>query len=810
VPRVCAALFNPPAGYKRKARNPSPTAGTKDLHARAAILLQMHTERQSAAAAAHALPSGVMQSTLNVTFKTPATTSATSRRIRSSASRSSAAASACRAARAPHAHELPPQRRSQTRCGGSNARVPAKGAASTSAAARQAPHARSGTSIPITVLNRRTRCEDRTPLPLTPKEAARLRLHPRVAGAVPWVARTLEACVRPGARGCSPRVVQACGGVRTVASLEFGRCVDAGMSFSSGVSIEMLGAVLASLSSCREWHEVRNWETVDDFRLLCRLPALGESCVVMRNTYPASRTHVNTEHYRSSIESERLLLSARPGAGESAAQAARQEATLYAQRSLQRSTDGAASHGLPVGPSRESGAPGSAESTRQRRAHEAADAVNVSARAVAAATAPSAAAVSHAGGVAQAAVPSSREGATGERTDRGAAPRSARRGRGAGAAHAHAHAHAHVGVSARRARELRAAASATVTAALLARTAETAITEPGPFDVRVRVEREVPVPASALRDLMEPARSDLQLMRTFRIGHAASATTPAWQYEVLLVWVARGVTQAERLQREKPPRCVVRLKLLNAAELLLSGARTVTQLATSMLAKALQLQDTLSAATHGCHVSPGLSTPTLGTPRLATGTPFTVRSGTPAASACAPHTYAAGHGSYSSCSPARVGRDSTETPGELLPPSASLGEDPAAAPSGEVDADTFAASPLPTSLGAGTAGRASLGGMSLVLPSPTLRPGETVIVASEEAFDRVPTRRREDAVRGGGAASDDGADSGVPRPAGSDDTESLSERRHPPRRVASCQAISMSDPGDLAAMTRLPPTIRMT
>ena len=656
------------------------------------------------------------------------------------------------------------------------------------------------------MLNRRTRCEDRTPLPLTPTEAARLRLHPRVAGAVPWVARTLEACVRPGARGCSPRVVQACGGVRTIASLEFGRCVDAGMSFSSGVSIEMLGAVLASLSSCRDWHETRNWETVDEFRLLCRLPALGESCVVMRNTYPASRTHVNTEHYRSSIESERLLLCAQPGVGESAAHAARQAANVYAQSALlQHAADDAATPRHPHGDD--------GRESRQRRAHEAADAVSVSARAAAAATAPNATTGSHVpavpGATANAAAASSGSSSRGGRGSSVGGPPGSLADRTVGDSSASAH----VGVSARRARELRAAASATVTAALLARTSETAISEPGPFDVRVRVEREVPVPTSALRDLMEPARSDLQLMRTFRIGHATSVTAPAWQYEVLLVWVARGVTQAERLQREKPPRCVVRLKLLNAAELLLSGARTVTQLATSMLAKALQLQDTLYAATHRSRVSPCLSGPAaLGTPRFAAGTPFTVRSGTPAAAACTPHTYAARHGSYSTCTPVQsrctsasaAGEERAEC-GDRVRPASAAQEGRPGTTSG-TDADTFGDKPVIVGLDLESDHASQV--TPLVLPSTPLHPGETVIVASEEAYDRVPVPRKS-LLRVDRSASSDLAD--LRCPSSKDASTSTPPSGRVPRRVGSCQAIAMSDPADLASgMTRLPPTLDLT
>lgn len=427
--------------------------------------------------------------------------------------------------------------------------------------------------------------DDLTPANLDQKLVNELACtYPSFYSCVPWLAKTMDASTRQGARGCSPRIVKACGGARTCAVLEFGRCLDSGTSFSNGVSAHIFERMLHCLSTCTSWTSVRQWEPVDEFTFLCKLPSLGESCVVMQNTYPSSRTHIHVEYCRRSIESERLLMTAKYIEGGTAM--------------TRQTSDGVQNVGVTPALLNHTRIQSQQYIDAMLKHHETAGSLPahgtsgpfvpfVDAQAVAQLIGVNASAIAVASNIKeQDAVQQSQHSQHDLQKARDVPDPQGQ--------HCPMHrsgAHDHVGFSARREKEIRAAATATITKNLLLRTADYALRDTTPFDMRARIVRDIPVTHRTLKDLMEPARSEMCLRKVFNYGDPMSITTPAWSYEIKLNWSARGITQAERLQRTSAPRCTVSIRILNAPELLLSGGKSSAQLAALMLQKAVQLQN---------------------------------------------------------------------------------------------------------------------------------------------------------------------------------------------------------------------------
>lgn len=404
--------------------------------------------------------------------------------------------------------------------------------------------------------------------------------YPQFYTTLPWVAKTVEFSVKPGARGCSPRIVKACGGSKSSVSLQFGRCMDSGTSFSAGMSAEVFERIVNTLSQCHTWTAVRNWEPVDDFTFLCKLPSLGDSCVTMRNTYPSCRTKIETKHFRRSIESERLLMC---GFVNTSATCSYEDVAASVRASAQAYEDSL--HKVARNTAPANGCAHPQIMTQNNTlvslfdAHAAVSMIDDNANATAAASHVKEHQKVHdssnAAKIANASLsPDTACDAPLQKQVRA--------------------------LSKQREREIRAAATATITKLLLLRTAEVALRDPCPFDMRVRVERDIAVSYRSLRDLMEPTRSELSLQKTFFYGDPMSVSAPAWAYEIKLSWTARGMTQAERMQRTCPPRCTVNIQILNASEMILAGEKTPLQIASMLLLKAVELQ----------HASQKAATPT--------------------------------------------------------------------------------------------------------------------------------------------------------------------------------------------------------
>jgi len=382
--------------------------------------------------------------------------------------------------------------------------------------------------------------------------------YPDVADSICELAKNLYACTQRGARGCSPRVIDACGGTTTHVTLEFGRVLDNGRTFSSGISRGALGRLLTMLHECDQWTSMQRWEPVDKYTILYKLPNLGQSCVLMENKYRSNMT-IASRLLRHSIESECRFVAA-PCAS---TQVARERILNYSSEILQlRGTE------KPIKSVADQGN-GHIQGILLDKDRE--ELVEDSKRGAYVPVLRGAAGAEHgtsktAGATAAAVVAAASNGMVSS-------------------------------AQAQQVHDLRLAVESTVTPSLMSRTAELAYQESGPYDVRARVERYVQVRASSLRDIVEPARSETSLVTYFRKGDEASSTHPCWEYELQLSWVARGITRAERTQRERVPRCVVRLRCRNASELLLSGSYSYVRLATSMLYKMQQLQLGMFAST---------------------------------------------------------------------------------------------------------------------------------------------------------------------------------------------------------------------
>lgn len=326
----------------------------------------------------------------------------------------------------------------------------------------------------------------------------------------------VESCSATGARGCSPRIVKAHGGARTTLDIEFGRCLDKNGVYSPGVASSFFEHALSALSNYKNWTEVTQWQTIDEFTILCRLVSLGDSCVVIRNSYPSHRKKINVQYHRRSVESESILLSA-PVTNPSA--------------TVDQMSD-SITNAFTLSDSETCLAPGIRQVMNLTRK------VN---------------AIQH-GCVHEANRPT-----TNMHFQKSNQPRA---GAGAGAG-----CNANTGPP----------------ASAVAYDIE-------PPDLRMRAIRDITLNPKTLKDLLEPAKSTLMIVKTFHQGSALRCDRPSWKYELSLNWCGRGVTQAERRQRTQPPRCCITISVVNALELMLSGHMTAARLAAVVLQKASELQ----------------------------------------------------------------------------------------------------------------------------------------------------------------------------------------------------------------------------
>lgn len=361
---------------------------------------------------------------------------------------------------------------------------------------------------------------------------------------VDHVLPVVDLCSQVGARGCSPRIVKAHGGARTTLSLEFGRCVDQSGSFCCGVSSVMFEHALSILAAYKSWTHVTHWQTIDEFTILCKLSSLGDSCVVMRNSYPCNRKKIHVEYTRRSVEREAVMIS-----GQSTVVASCMEG-----RGGERMRPGFApcSECIPL---RCGVAAHVRQVARTTRNINTVQQQNSNSSGAAAAVSPCPEDDNDECALAE------RVGDRREETPSRAAAGNARN-------------------------------APTITDAsgrAATRTASVALHDNAPLDVRVRAVRDITIPSKSLKDLVEPVKSNLMITKTFIHGDAMQCDKPAWRYELSLNWCGRGITQAERRQRTQPPRCCLSASVANASEILMSGSMTAKQLTCLILQKTSEL-----------------------------------------------------------------------------------------------------------------------------------------------------------------------------------------------------------------------------
>ena len=455
-------------------------------------------------------------------------------------------------------------------------------------------------SDPIQRTEYKTSCTESIKSPwqyqLTSEESLWIAQFPDIKNAVLPLARVILASVCKGARGCSPRVVNAVNRVETTVCCEFGRCLDNGAAFSTGVSKQFMDSVITKLSTCQDWNEIQNWQAIDQYFSLVKLPVLGESYITSKCTFKVECDKIHVTHVRKSIESEarfKCVVGATELSDSDVHALVKEKfqadttslllqpstnivhATPRASTNSSLSTESTTSHSVT-----QSANSGATCDSRQSPlvAFGTSSAPNASkpqVRCDASMKPPLDAVKVQECVKATFALTSQHCTSSKDSVTVSKALQASR-------------------MSHPMQKQLKQMTRCNVGSALYYRTPSVASRESGPLDVRVYVQRDIPVGAKNLPDIVEPFRSDTSLTKTFLLESlGTTGVSPVWEYEVTLTWTARGITAAERSQRENSPRRVCRLRLLNPVELIAANVKTPAQLAVSMLFKVKQLQDSI-------------------------------------------------------------------------------------------------------------------------------------------------------------------------------------------------------------------------
>lgn len=432
---------------------------------------------------------------------------------------------------------------------------------------------------------------------LTSEETLWIAQFPDIKNAVLPLARVILASVCKGARGCSPRVVNAVNRVETTVCCEFGKCLNNGATFSSGVSKQLMDSIITKLSTCQDWNEIQNWQAIDQYFSLVKLPVLGESYITSKCTFKVECDKIHVTHVRKSIESEarfKCVVGATTESSDSDIHALVNEKFKADTASLLLQPNTNFVHATPRASTSSSSLTESTTShsvTKSAESSKTCDSRQSPLDAFGTSTAPNASKTEIR---CSANMKASLDAIKVQECVKATFALTSQHCTSSKDSITVSKALQASRMSHPMQKQLKQMTRCNVGSALYYRTPSVASRETGPLDVRAYVQRDIPVAAKNLPDIVEPFRSDTSLTKTFLLESlSTTGVSPVWEYEVTLTWAARGITAAERSQRENPPRRVCRLRLLNPVELIAANVKTPAQLAVSMLFKVKQLQDSI-------------------------------------------------------------------------------------------------------------------------------------------------------------------------------------------------------------------------